>query len=272
MKLLISPFLALAGFATISQAAIYTTDFEESSGYPASGGDLNGSNGWYTVNAEPGVAFVVTTTYGAVTSNAGAIGGQFDVPTTAGTASVNRNFSSALGGLSLSVDISIVDSGTIEGVDYFKRDNFGITLTNGGANLFTLHLVPDDDSPADPAATNDDFWKLRYSIGAGPLNTLTMAIIEGGLYTLSFDFTANGSETDLFFVADGINFFERTETLDLDPSSMITDLGFSWTPSFPGDEGSNFMTFDNLVVVPEPSSALLLGIAGLAFAARRKRA
>jgi hypothetical protein len=45
-----------------------------------------------------------------------------------------------------------------------------------------------------------------------------------------------------------------------------------WNPLDPNNEGSNMLLIDDLSLVPEPSSALLLGLAGFAFMTRRKRA
>lgn len=270
MKRSLFPLLAVAAMTAASQAASYSSNFEAPD-YPSSGNDFNGSDGWSTVNANPGVAFIATTSSSSGSSNAGAIGGQFDIPSAAGTASVNHAYAEAIGLISYSLDISVIDSGTIGSVDYFNRDSFGITLTNGGANVFTLHFTPTIAAPADPNTDTDATWDLSYSVGAGGTVPLNMAVIESGIYGLVFEFSANGTQTDLFFEATGNNVVDRSVTLNLDPNSTTTDIGFSWTPTDDLDPGSNYLAFDNVNIVPEPSSALLLGIAGLALAVRRKR-
>ncbi len=271
MKRYLIPFLTAATMATSSHAATYSSDFENPP-YPPSGSDFNGVDGWFTINALSGVAFIATTTStnpNIADSNAGAIGGVFNVPATTGTAFVKQNYAVPIGFVSYSLDISLIDSDR----DFPIRDNFGITLSSGSDNLFTLHFTPQDPFPADPVAETNALWDLSYSVGVGPTIDLNLAVFERGFNSLLFEFSpnANGTQTNLFFMAGSDNVVTRDVVLNLDPAATTSDFGFSWTPTNSAEPGNNYLTFDNINIVPEPSSALLLGLAGLAFVGRRKR-
>ena len=53
-------------------------------------------------------------------------------------------------------------------------------------------------------------------------------------------------------------------------SETLTSFAVTWDST--GGAGGNSITVDNVSLVPEPSSALLLGLAGLGFISRRRRA
>jgi hypothetical protein len=66
-----------------------------------------------------------------------------------------------------------------------------------------------------------------------------------------------------------VNYF--TGELGVVPDGDIVEFGAFWQPtsSFE-DPGSNYMLFDNVNLIPEPSSALL-GLLGASFAFLRRR-
>ena len=111
-------------------------------------------------------------------------------------------------------------------------------------------------------------------MGTASTISLTQAVLEGGAYGFDLSFSPNGSEIDFnLTTTSGLNTQNRSGTIAIDPITRITDMGLVWNlyDNDPTSAGTNYIVIDNLVAVPEPSSALLACLAGLAMVARRRR-
>ncbi len=210
-----------------------------------------------------------------MTNNFGAIGGLASAPDST-TVGVSHAYSGVLGGTVYNLRVALVDS-----TDGFARDSFGITLLNGSSSVFSLDLTPTvvvpvapDPMGPDPTGANDGIWTFSYAGGA-TTDTINQAIIENGFYDLALSFIADGAGgTDFSLTTTGANSAFATGNVAVDPNAAITALGFTWSTSFvdPANAGDNYLMFDNINIVPEPSAVLLLGLTGLGFVFRRSRA
>lgn len=246
MKLILSLFM-LAGAVSL-QAATYTTNF---SGVTS---DVAGYQGWTINDPQPSLSFGVTWNG----STAAALGGDFaspDVP----VVGLNHTYGEALGTTTASFAFALVDS-----VDFAGRDTFGFSFKDGATNLFSVVFVPNDPTQVDPEGTTAT-WSMFYVTGAGTF-PLSIAIEESTTQNFSLAFTPNGSSTNFSLNLSGL---VRTGTFAVPSSTIASDFALEYTADQAGD---NYIMVDNLSVVPEPSSFLLLGLAGLGFVSRRKRA
>ncbi len=274
MKHLLTQIFASAALASAASAAVaFTADFESPT-YPASGGDLNGSNGWVVTSGEPaGTAFIATTT-----SNVGGIGGLVPI---AGTVSVVQPYASDnVVNTTLSLDVLIKDS-----TDSFPtRDSFAISINGASGSIFSIILTPRAQAVGGlPDSEASALWDMSTNQGGGLLagTSLGWSLAESSIYKLDLSFAYN-SPTDTYFA---LSLFDGTTTrllvdgnsnnlAGLAPDTDVTGFGFSYKPTDQvvlDNAGDNFLTFDNIRIVPEPSTLLLSGIAGLGFILRRKR-
>jgi hypothetical protein len=277
MKLsLLCSFSVLALAANV-HAAAFTTNFNSfnSRSSPA------GQGGWTINDPDPDMA--LWTTMDVLSP---ALGGASDVfvpsvSTVGLTHAYGDPFVNAGNmGTSINFDFMIMDS-----VDLFpKRDIFGIALTNAGGNLFTLVFTPWSSANPDgqsPTPESDVVqWNLSYSEdpayipGVSTTVSLTEGVTEESQFSVDLRFTPHDAVSTDFTLDLGWGpAWIRTGTLAIAPGTVIDDFSLTWTPTFGiADAGSNFFIIDNLAVVPEPSAAALLGLAGLGLAFRRRRA
>lgn len=271
---IIPQLFVLAAATSVSFGAIYSTDFEVPL-YPApdfaNGATLHGVDGWTVTNGGVGVlddplAFVEEVEIAdGVFSSFGAIGGAYDIPTGA-NATVSRAFSSSLGVTSFTMDMGIADSTD----DYPNRDAFGITLSNGSGNVFSINFTP--VVALRQTGDVDAEWEISYTVGAGATVPTGLAVLADGLYNLALSFTPSGTGTNFSLGVTGKNVFDWSDDIAVSSGTAITDFGFSWDLVDSGAPGDNIFLFDNISAVPEPTSALLLCLGGILGVARRKRA
>lgn len=270
MKLSFIPLsFSLAAMASNSLCA-FTTSFPVGT-FGTLGMEVAGVDGWVindpgSDNAPPNpLSFVAANING---SPAAALGGWNDVPLAGAPSTVYLSHSVNVGLQTASFSTQFAISAS--NFAFPGRDGFGFSFRNGSNNLLTISLVP-------VASLNNDAFQVRYTVGTE--TTLdakdgvgdNMFIYHNGLYSLDFDFTPNGNDPTFSATISGTNAQTFTGTATGLGSAVISNFGAEWN-TIPGQEGNNFIVFDNVSLVPEPSSALLLGLAGFAFVSRRKRA
>jgi hypothetical protein len=125
-----------------------------------------------------------------------------------------------------------------------------------------------------PDAVGSPF-SSNYFTFQGISTTATIALLSGGAFTLeSLDISLGefslSTSTDITF--DGLLVAGGTLNATFTNISSVQNVVLDWT----GLEsvtisGTDDPGIDNVVVVPEPSSALLLGLGAMGFLAMRRR-
>jgi hypothetical protein len=118
-----------------------------------------------------------------------------------------------------------------------------------------------------PPRTDQFSWSSDFAAGNPNIGTLN----EGQWSTLNVLFTPSGIN-DVAFSVKFQNVVFANGILAGAASQTLGTYGIVWTPLNAANEGSNILILDDLSLVPEPSSAMLLGLAALGFVTRRKRA
>lgn len=262
--------VALLVAALPSSASAFVTSFPEATFAPAGdiGAQIAGKDGWsiddpyFDVNDNRGLSYSNILN----TSLAAQLGGAFYVADPGASIFLSHAAPGELQYTSLSVAFAIQSSNFVNP----GRDAFGFSFRDGGGdNLLTISLVP-------VASTNNDAYQVRYTVGANPTvnaldgNSDPMFIYHNGLYSLNLGFTPNGANPTFSATITGSNAQTFTGTATGLGASSVDRFGVEW--NLDGDGANNGLIFDDLSVVPEPSSSLLLCLAGLGLACRRKRA
>lgn len=272
-----SLFLCLA---TNGHAGAYVTNFDDL----ISGQDLAGQDGWQIIGASSsnGPSLITDSFLGGLQGQGGAFGFQ---EITGTNAYLYRNYDellvgNAAGYTDFDVTFRVQDSNSA----YPKRDTFAFAFRGtSGEDILTIRMTPTAQStqpqnPLNPTNNrNNQFsWSSDYS-----------TLDQSNIGTL-FEYDPNPPNQNLYsdisvlFTPSGVNDVSFSVVIGGNPaaSGILTGIGgaeldtygFLWEPLDPLDVGANQLLFDNLSVVPEPSSTLLLGIAGLGLALRRRRA
>jgi hypothetical protein len=202
-------------------------------------------------------------------SRAAAIGGVYNIPeaTLPTTVFLSHGAPAPLQYTSFSTDFAIASSDE----EFPGRDGFGFSFRDvGNNNLLTISLVP-------VASVDNDAYQVRYTIGANAqqnamdVNDDPMFIYHNGLYSLDLLFTPNGANPTFSATITGTNSQTFSDVATGLGSSNISRFGAEWNV-LPGQAGTNHLVFDNVSLIPEPSSALLIALTGLGFVTRRRRA
>ena len=266
------PILVL--FAAPVQAAVFAADFET-----LVEGDLNGQGGWNTSETTSEATYVGP----GLGSKAGFIG--FVPSVSTGEVYTKNTFGGVtnLANAQFSVLFEMADSSNAQP----NRDTFGFRLKDSsGTNLFSIFLNPELQSGT-PAAPGDvGRWKLAYTTGSGaqvplysnPEQTLVWAVEESTIadpatYAMTISFAELGLSGDvqMNIALNGLTI--GGGVLDGLASSSINEVGAFWRPTVgPSATGDNGMFFDDIIVVPEPGVAGLVGLAGLLCLMVRRRA
>lgn len=196
------------------------------------------------------------------------IGGYYVTPASPGdldaTVSLNHTAVVGLQYLHFYADFAIQSSNE----DSPGRDGFGFSFKDASNNnLFTISLVP-------VASALNDAFQVRYTLGGDPqqnakYGTEDMFIYHNGNYFVDLKFTENGDNPTFSATIIGSNTKTFTGTATGMGSAQVETFGAEWNVI---DGGSNGLIFDDLNVIPEPSSSLLLCLAGLGLISRRRRA
>ncbi len=184
----------------------------------------------------------------------------------------NSGYNYFLAGTQAIFDFRIIDENNTN----TAADRYGFTLSSGG-NLLSIYLSPANSGPRPGNPEVVARWELGYALNGGEYTKFSedINVFEDNLWNFNLTATANTGNpllTDFAITITGAS----TATANLigtsfSPTTNVDSFGFSWDKS--GATFTNdYIAIDNLSVVPEPSSALLLGGAGLGLIIRRRRA
>lgn len=264
--------ITLAALPCMSEAVVYTTDF---SGYAL--GEMVGQDGWTANDLTTADVGSIINAGGVWGSRTGTTG--FVAPVTRPDLYVSRNVADVsllTGSTSFSVLYQVIDSDSGYGAGAEIRDTFGFRLENAaGDNLFSFFLNPFDQDavPENDTAFHTFSWSTGNNAPTVALNGLASQELFAYTFTISF-FDAGGTNVGFNASINGDSF---SGTLNGLASESIGRIGATWnltdTTEVNGEYfgGSNFLLFDNVTLVPEPSTTLLVGLAGIGLALRRKR-
>ena len=279
-KLFFSSAFVMAVFAGSSNASVYIDNFESYGlGDITTGG--NAAHGWVSSDPTAGVGYVQNLN-GSWGSRSASIG--FVSPLLNDNVFLSHTASTPLvgGGVdaSFSARFQVIDSDAgyndplavppITGSE--NRDKFGFRLESStGANLFTFYLNPTSQVPDPQSQTEYNSYSWSTGTGAATVALPGYGSQETFAYTLTVNFF-NAGGGDVGFNAD-VNGSGFSGVIPGAASESIANFGAIWnTLNGKTAPGSNFMVFDNVSLVPEPSSALL-GLLGVSFVfVRRRRA
>ena len=266
-KLFFSSAFLIAMVAGSAQATVYIDNFN--SGYTI--GDLNGQNGWVCSDPTADIGYVqaIGGVWGSRSASIGYVS-----PIADNSVYLSHSASTPLIGdgvdATFSAQFQVIDSDSGYGDGSQARDTFGLRLqSTTGTNLFTFYLNP-TSQVADPE-NQTEYNSFSWSTGTG---APTVALAGRGAeelyaYTLTVHFFSAGG-SDVGFNAD-VNGAGFSGVIPGAAGQTIGSLGATWdTLNGAAAPGSNFMVFDNVSLVPEPSVALL-GVLGASFAFTRRR-
>ena len=252
------------------EAAVFSSDFES-----LLIADLNGQGGWVTSETVPEASYVIGAA-GDFGTKAGFVG---FVPTVSSNEVYVKNSFGGVANLAsagFSVLFQVFDSSNGQAT----RDTFGFRLKDSaGNNLFSFLLSPVSQS-GNPDGTLGQ-WSFGYTTGNGalipfysnPQQTLVWAADEVAEYDMTVTFAKVGLSSDVQMNVNVNGVTIGGGVLNGIASSSINEVGVFWRPtSGPSSTGDNGLAFDNIVVVPEPGVAGLVGIAGLFCLLARRRA
>lgn len=245
--------LALLPFTSMSlSAAVITFDglsFEQ---------PIQVLSGWSTSEANPSSAPLAWAE--PIAGNmAAAIGGAY-------SEAVNPSFSATLSSsiyssvASVSLDVMLrTSTPSASGRDTFT---VGLASATGGA---LLDIVFSPSVTVDGVAT----WEVGYGVSGGDINYTGFVFNEDAWYDVSMGL--NGSNFTLTF-ANTVDSITSTGTIaGFDgETDGIGNVSFGWKKASTTPYGDNYMLFDNVAVIPEPSAALLGGLASLMLLRRRR--
>ena len=264
MKLKAFLFLAVAGLCVNAHSAVYSTSFSNLN----NGDNVAGQDGW-VINDDPNLSTVgplITndpTNYGGI-----GYGGPGYEPATA-TVDLSHAYGEPIvngENVGTLASFNFVMSTSFDGSPAPLQDTFGISLTSGAANVFSVFFTPSTDTTPSSPTFGGPAWAISYTVGSGtPRSYFAAGVLPDTPTSFNLSFTPGH-----FNLAIGNLSLGGVTTL---PSSTIIDnFHLLWTPATAGNAGPNALMITNLTLVPESSTSLLLCLTGLGLAARRRRA
>ncbi len=197
-------------------------------------------------------------------SYAGLLGGIYSAPNTTQVA-LSHPFSAPAGGVMFDVDFLVQD---VVGSPHPQRDSFGWSFqTTGPGDVFRVAF-----EPTGIATQLEIAWYDNANVRHTLLPT-SQDILYRGNYHLSVDFTDSGPNLGFTASITGTNTVTWTDSLVGAGGQNLTSFAAEWNLSsvMVSEAGDNFMIFDGLSIIPEPSTSFLSAgfVACLLF--RRKR-
>lgn len=238
----------------------YTTDFESPEfGDPF--GQVAGTGEWVIDNGISDLSFIVSSWDpdggGPLpASQAAGLGGFYDSPGAAGTeVNLTRAVSLGLDSAEFDVDFTVIaPTASFPGVD-----TYGFSFKSPTSDLLRIAF-----EPSDGAGDLELFWYDE----ADTKHSILKDIMFYGTYHLSVDFHRSGVDSMFEAAVTGTNAINFSGILAGQAGATLTAIGADF--DVVGD-GDGFLTFDNLSVVPEPNTGLLLLVSALCSCVRRRR-
>ncbi|MBP7950088.1 MAG: hypothetical protein KA004_10560 [Verrucomicrobiales bacterium] len=259
---------ALAASFTTGNFGAYNTN---------TGEDLVGQQGWTSPSYTDDLS-ISTGTGGSWNGNAAfRVGGLYAQPPSMNT-DINHSHADNLAGTTFSVNFSIFNSqqaefynGDIANITdpaiFGGRDKFGWSIRDGSNNqLWRLAFEP---------ATLADRMEIVWYDPSNTRNTIPPApgwdIINGEAYTLNVTFTQSGANATFAATLNSLSF---GGTLTGQGAAQIADFGADYDVGGGNTAaaGSNYMIFNQLTVIPEPTASVLAALGGLMLFGRRRAA
>jgi PEP-CTERM motif len=257
-------FLLISSVFAVSANAASTLFIEQFDGYVA-GSNINGQGGWTVTNGlgvgptfDP-VAIADNIVWDSSAGSA-TIGGI--APDPAGVTTVSNSTVS----LPLKTETAHITTVRFEFlfVDSNNgfRNNYSVLIGTGGGNLLTVALTPH--------ATLGKYnmaWSSAFG-GSGSLNQIneseptefTLTTFEDG-GTMKYSLSNAGVPVVTAATLTGAGAV---------PTTTINNFSVIYDSTVGGGVGNGYLVADRIVMIPEPSSALLLGLSALGLI-RRKR-
>lgn len=171
----------------------------------------------------------------------------------------------AISGKTVSLTVAILDDATDA---YTTRDSFSISIMSSPTlEIASLLFTPNAGNPA--------LWDISYDTGTGT-DTLTASTVEANSnYAFFLAFTDTGIRFTYGTAADGVgtNLIGDVIT-DSAEGEDFSSINIEHNPLGVAGSSADALAFDNInvggVSVPEPTSALLLGVASLGLLRRRR--
>lgn len=275
---------AIAGLTTLSaSASSYVSDFTGLN----PGDSLAGFDGWTQSHPNEsgledidGVETLVQYPWAfgsSINGNpAAAVGGYFNTDPPAGDVFYASHTLSLDGLMDFQMNFTVVDSDPfdIDGVLYGSaRNQFSVGFHNTiGAEVFSLVFDPNTDlENPDPLLNAFDTWNVSSSSG-GIKTTATMAIIEGGLYSLQLSLVPNAGNLNFSYsLTSSVNTQSANGVVAGLSNAEFTEMRIGIAAA-DNEFGTNFLAFEGVgAAIPEPSSLLLFSFTFGGLALLRKR-
>ncbi len=227
-------------------------------------GQIAGTDGWSINNSVVAVSFVVDAwdPDGAGSSpftQAAGLGGLFDSPGAGENVDLTQQVSLGLNSLVFAVDFAVVPADLFPG-----QDAFGFTISSASASEPLMRVA------FEPPGGNGDL-EIAWYDNLGNRNLITpesQDIFYNGTYSLSLDFTESGADAAFTGSLSGTNSASFSGVLAGQSGTTVNSVGADFDVV---DDADNYMVFDNLVVIPEPQSAVLLMVSFSLCLLRRRR-
>lgn len=189
--------------------------------------------------------------------------------TSGGSREFNRSISPTQGntgdmltvGISFRSDLDIIADDSDGG----RTNEIGVSFGDTGGNLVTVKFVEGTSSGAVLFNDGGSFFTPTGS---------TIAFSEDAIYDVTFASVIGSSSYDLSITERGGSESASVIGATFNGADVTSDFGSMKLFFTAPDGGGNDARFDNasvVVVVPEPSSAALLGLGGLALIMRRRK-
>lgn len=279
-------FLGLLSFgisASLVQAQTY--DFENLGG----GSILSGQSGWSSTdtNQSDGVESEQNLFFpGTSGTNVGIVGGYWSDGSTPITPSLRTSLLTASVSALPSADYPFLRFRWIQNIsnsdqDNGKRDSFGWTVRSGTHGLLSLVSTP--DSPSANSMTVQGYQgDTSGTLLGGSFTPNVATLLRGESYAFQIEVNPNawtwsakvsGSFGLDYDAISDWSLIVNNAAMGGTSGSAIDGFAAIWTTqdSDPANAGRNVMAFDNINIVPEPSSLSLVTLGSLAFLAARRR-